>query len=108
MRKTIMAAMLSGAMLLGGCATVGQPVEIDKIIVQVQSITRQVCGFIPIAQTITAIVTAGQFTEAFSIANAICAAVTAPPREAMPGARSAPRRAPFVSGVPVKGRFVGR
>ncbi len=93
---------LSGFMLLGGCASLGTPEGRDAFIKQVQAIAAQACGFVPLAQTITAILTAGQFTEAFTIANAICSAVTAPPP---PGA-TRQARVPMVSGVPVRGHFV--
>ncbi len=104
MKKLMLAAMLSGTMLLGGCATLSTPGGRDDFIKQVQAITAQACGFIPIASTIVGIVAAGQFVVAFDVANAICAAIVAQPRTA--GARQA--RTPTVNGVPVRGSFVRR
>ena len=106
MKKFMLMTALCSTMLLGGCATMGDistPAGRDALIKQVQAITAQACGFIPIAATITAIVAAGQFVVAFDIANAICAAVAAQPRTS---ARST--RVPTVSGVPVRGSFVRR
>ncbi len=105
MKKFMLMTALCSTMLLGGCATMGDlstPAGRDALIKQVQAITAQACGFIPIAATITAIVAAGQFVVAFDIANAICAAVAQP----RTSARQA--RVPTVSGVPVRGSFVRR
>jgi hypothetical protein len=110
MRNTIAALVLAPSILLGGCGTTGGPGSFDSIgafIQAAQQAAVQACGFLPTAATITAIVTAGQFTTYFEIAAQICAVVTAPSPAADPQTRTAARRvAPKVSGVTVRGRFV--
>lgn len=106
MRKFLLASALASSMWLGGCATMGGPGGLGDFIKQVQQITVQACGFLPLASTVAGIISAGQFTEGFAIANAICAAVTAAPPPQL--ARGVKRRLPVVSGVVVRGRFVVR
>jgi len=108
MRKLIITSVLGRAMLLSGCATLQQPGGLEALVKQVQAQAAQLCSFIPLASTVTAIFTAGQFVGAFEIANAIVTAVTAPLPPTVPGTKAAPRRAPTVSGVQIKGTFVGR
>lgn len=99
MRKYLIALVLAGTVTMGGCATTstggGNGTELVR---QVQAIATTICGFVPTASTITAIFTAGQFTVAFSIAQAICDAM-------LPAVKSGKRRAgkPTVSGVVVRG-----
>lgn len=99
MRKTLIMLAAVGALSFGGCATMGGGSSNGSNLVrQVQAIATTICGFVPTASTITAIFTAGQFTVAFTIAQAICDAM-------MPSIQSGKKRAgkPTVSGVVVRG-----
>jgi hypothetical protein len=101
MKSFLTALVLAAALVVSSCASLREPGGLDALIKQVQSITQQACAFIPTAQTVANILAAGQLNGAFVIANAICAAVVAPPDATR-------RRAPMVSGVPVNGSFVRR
>lgn len=104
MTRLVAVAALCGSILLGGCATTGGPgggIDLAALAAQVQQITTQACRFLPTAQTVANIVSAGFAAQPFAIANAICAAVTAPPTVAR--GKVAP---PHVGGVVVRGRFV--
>lgn len=97
MRHYLIVLALAGA--LGGCATTGGGGgNGTELVRQVQAIATTICGFVPTASTITAIFTAGQYTVAFTIAQAICDAM-------LPTVQSGKRRAgkPTVSGVVVRG-----
>lgn len=104
MRKFLLMAPVVGALSLGGCGTTGNtPADIQQLILQVQAAAVQVCSFLPTAETITAIISAGNpvVGTATAVANAICAAVTA--KSARLG-----ETAPQVNGVPIHGTFVRR
>lgn len=104
MRKTILATLLSVPLLTGCATTGGVPGAGQEFVTQVTAITRAACAFLPTAETVLAILAAGQFTAPVAIANAICSAVTAPkPLTAARGVRAAP---PKVGNVTVKGQFV--
>lgn len=100
--KFLQAIALTGALLLGGCATTGSPSTAD-IIAQVRQAAVATCGFLPTIETVAAIIAAGNPTVviAGTVASAICSAVTA----STPLAR---RRGvlPTVNGVVIHGRFV--
>lgn len=102
--KKIMVAMLamSLALPLGSCATMGGG-GTGGIVTQIQQLAAQVCGFLPTATSVAAIIAAaaglpGAVTGIEGIANAICAQVTKP--------TTARRGAPTVNGVLVSGTFV--
>jgi hypothetical protein len=101
--KFLLVIPLVGALLLGGCTTTGTSTSTADIIAQVRQTTVAVCGFLPTIDTVAQILAAGNPSVmiAGTIANAICAAVTA----TTPPAR---RRGavPTVSGVVIHGRFV--
>ncbi len=108
LRKTILAAALSSAVALGGCADssifTGGPVtstQITTVIAQAQKIAQTTCSFLPTASTIANIFASGNpaLQTATEIANAICGALVA---------KSARRSAspPSVAGVEIHGRFV--
>jgi len=93
----------AAALLLASCTS---SVDVGTIISQAQAAAVAACGFLPAAETITAMVTAGNvqaangLTEGKTIADLICAAETA--KKAVPGAP----KSVSVDGVPVTGWFV--
>lgn len=107
MRKILITAALVAS--LGGCATapVTTPVSVTNVVSEVQAIAQEVCGFLPVAQTILGIFSSGAFTSAAAVASAICSAVNQTPAAGRLGGRlRAGVGTPTVSGVPVVGRFV--
>jgi hypothetical protein len=99
MRKFLATTLLAGSLTLGGCATTdtGWP-TID--VEQVRLVAVQICGFLPVADTVVEIIGLGNplLSSASAVAAAICDSVT------RPGA--ARGVIPHVNGVPVRGRFV--
>lgn len=102
MRKILLSGALAAGFILSGCATTGT--DQKAFIEQVRQAAVAVCGFLPTAQTVGSIILAGNpaFVTASAIANAICAAVTAPEVKAL-GPRRAP---PVVAGVVIHGEFI--
>lgn len=101
MRRTLMVGAL--ALLVAGCASTptGTPP-----ISEVQRQARQICGFVPAAQTIAAIFAAGGWIGgALGVAKEICDAVILNPMTEGPTGR---RTVPLVRGVEVRGQFVRR
>lgn len=102
MRLPIIA--LAGVLSLAACNTTGGGSVGDRtaaLIAQAQSIAQQVCGFLPVAESLAQIVAQGrpELATASQIGNAVCSAVT----------KKTARRgggAPTVAGVPVQGQFV--
>jgi hypothetical protein len=98
MRKLLATIVLVGG--LSGCATTSTIPRID--VEEVRLIAVQVCGFLPLVESVAEIIAAGNpaLATGSAVANAICAAVT----------RASAIRGviPVVNGVPVKGRFVAR
>jgi hypothetical protein len=81
--------------LISGCSTLREPGVVANLVDQVRQMTTQLCGFIPIAATVSGIFGTGM-TVPFEIAAAICNAVSTP--RGTVGAS--------VNGVAVKGYFV--
>jgi hypothetical protein len=112
--------MVSLCLLFGGCSTgpdgkiLPPPTEVvGNVVTQVQGVTRELCGFVPIAGTITSFFTSAG-ASVFDVANAICSALRSPANAL---ASAAPRKSQLVTlhirtpngGVAtVKGTFVGK
>lgn len=105
--RTVFVLPIVCALALAGCATTGSTPgapagSVTSIVTQVQRVTRQVCGFVPVAKTIVGIFSAGG-GSALGIAQEICNAVTNNPMTEGPrGGRTVPK----VRGVAVRGQFV--
>lgn len=106
LRRIMFAAATSSMLLLAGCAhnpdgSVNPGASIGNVIAETQSIATQICRFVPTAQTVANILSAGNpaLQTAGSIASAICNAVSA--TTARRGAV-----APNVAGVRIAGHFV--
>lgn len=113
MKKFLMTLLLASS--LGACATGpdGQPIlpspaVIDSTVSQVQAITRQACGFVPIAGTITSFFTTAGATV-FDVANAICSALASAPkaRRSRDGLVTVRLRTPNGGTATVQGHYVG-
>lgn len=106
MRKILISTL--AALSVSGCATTGglstDPTgQVATAIADVQAITTQICGFVPLAVTVADILAAGNpaLGTAGSIAQAICNAVTPAKLGARKGAAI-----PTVADVQIHGRFV--
>lgn len=102
MRAFLTSITLALALALGGCVTTGLgPGSITNFVQQAQQVATLTCGFLPTVETVAGLIAAGNpaITTATEIADAICSVAT---RKMV--TRSG--RAPTVSGVAVKGRFV--
>jgi hypothetical protein len=78
------------------------------LIARVQDATKQICGFVPVAATVAAILDkvgnfGGAATMVATAANGICAAVTAAAPQALYDDAGAK---PSFRGVPIEGKFV--
>jgi hypothetical protein len=96
--------LLLCTLLLGGCATPGtpgNPQTIADYVRLVQTYAVQGCSFLPTAQTIMNIYAQGQYTLAFTMAQAICSAVVQPTVTV-----TRAQGVPVVSGVIVRGQFI--
>lgn len=107
MRLMATLVFLGAAAMLGGCQTKpdGTKVIDPAIVDTAQNIAVTVCGFLPLANTIAAIVATGNplVLTGEAIGQAICAAEVKTASAARAGA-AAP--APVVAGVVVQGRFI--
>jgi hypothetical protein len=112
--RSIVLALVLGttSIVTTGCGTTPDVIQTDisKIIAQVQSITSQICKFVPTAGTIAAIVTANNpgVTTAVAIAEAICNSLAPAPAAAkfggvINGWMVAPRT---VNGVVIHGHYI--
>jgi hypothetical protein len=96
------AALLTGCVTTGSTPTPAQKQTAAGYVAQVQATARRICGFVPLARTVTGLFIAGT-GGVFDIAQAICSAVTNNPMTEGPrGGRTVPR----VNGVRIEGRFV--
>jgi hypothetical protein len=86
------------AISLAGCVTPGPS---PSPISEVQTLAQRICGFVPTAGVIDALLNAGGFATYVDLAKAICS-VVAPQRIEMRTGRSAPS----LRGVAITGRFV--
>jgi hypothetical protein len=102
MKKLLVIAALG---LLGACTSSS---NVNSIISQAQQVAVATCGFLPTAETIAAIVSAGDpsLKVPDAIAKAICLAVAALPKPAAQRARAMAAPPPMVGGVVVTGAFV--
>lgn len=104
--RLILMAML--AVALAGCETTtstGPKTQVVKNAVStVQSYTKQACGFVPVAQTVNALLVRNDVaSDVLGLARQICAAVQDNPMtEGVRGGRTVPR----LKGVPIRGKFV--
>lgn len=96
MRKLLLAAALSSAFVLGGCATTGTA----SLIEQVRQYASTACAFLPTVETVAQILAGGNPTlqTVTALGDAICAAITRP-AFVRPGVA----RVPTVDGVPIRG-----
>jgi hypothetical protein len=105
MKKYLMTTSFVVALTLAGCATPGSPPGVNvNFVEEVRKAAVAVCGFLPYADTVAAIIATGNpiVLTVSSLANAICAAVTAiPPAQVRRGASP-----PTVAGVIIHGKFV--
>lgn len=97
-----LAAALSLVLAAGTCQ------DRSTLIAKVQDASRQICGFVPLASTVAAILdrvasTGGAATMVATAANGICQAVTAREPHALYG--NADARPTFLD-VPIEGKFV--
>lgn len=112
MKKIVLVAALG--LGLAGCASNGTlqiptaltPAAITTDVAQVQSIAKNLCGWVEPVSVIAQIIAAfsgggGIVSNAHTIATQICATVTVAPQGARRGMRVA-----TVYGVPLRGRFV--
>ncbi len=109
MRKILTCSALALSIALGSCGTTGTSTTatINSIVTQVQAIAVQVCGFLPTASTVINIVSGSNAIAATaeSVAQSICAAVSAVPK--LGGRLRGTARAPImVNGVVIHGRWV--
>lgn len=104
-RKFLTACVVVSAIGLSGCAGGAKldAARVGELVAEVRDIARTTCGFLPIADTVAAILAVGNpaLSAAGPIAHAICNAVTAP-------AAARGERVPTVNGVRVKGKFVSK
>lgn len=120
-RSFLLSVCVAASFCLGGCATgpdgklVAPPTEVvGNVVTQVQGVTRELCGFVPIAGTITSFFTSAGATV-FDVANAICSALKSP-ASAMAAAGSSKKaglvtlriRTPNGGIATVKGKYVDR
>jgi hypothetical protein len=104
--KSLLIPVGAAALLFASCTST---VDVATIIAQAQAAAVAACGFLPAAETITTIVTAGNvpatngLTEGATIANLICAAETGKSvlDKVMPG-----KKAIEVGGIVINGWFV--
>jgi hypothetical protein len=109
-RNLFLVGAMSGAVALGGCASIGggtgtTAANITTVISQVQQASVAACAFLPTTATVAQIIgtAAGvgvETTLATTIAAQICAAVSPTAKARRGGA------APTVNGVTIHGRFV--
>ena len=98
MRNVIFAAALAAG--LASCGTItGKPD--DPRIIQVQEYAKKVCGWLPTAATIDALLNAGTFSGYIALGQAICDAV-------LRANTMRSGRTPVLNGVVLEGKFVGR
>lgn len=103
--KSLMVTFGAAALLLASCTS---SVDVATIISQAQAAAVAACGFLPAAETITALVTAGNvqaangLTEGKTIADLICSAETKKSviERAIPGSKV------DIGGVVINGWFV--
>jgi hypothetical protein len=113
MRHLVTALALASTLAFGGCASNPPPDPgtvpgaigtltgaVVTVVPQVQSYAQAACRFVPTAETVLAIFNSSpMLSTVASVADAICAAVTAKAAR-----RGGP--APAVNGVSIHGRFV--
>lgn len=107
-RKLSIAAALVGSITLGGCTTT-QFQDFQTItaefIRQARAVAIEICGFAPDPSFIEAVFGRGQYTTYYAIGKAACDHISASIVVTPQGRRSLGRVA-YVSGIPVRGRFV--
>lgn len=92
----------AGGVTIGG--TTVTPEKVNQVVTQVQTVSKQVCSYVPTAQSVARILSAlgvGYVSAAADVAGQICAAVTTAPLADGPGDHK-----PRVAGVIVRGKFV--
>jgi hypothetical protein len=93
----------AAALSLGACQTAGTggvAVGPADAVSQVQSLASKVCGFLPLAETVSALLGVPSLGGVEGVASSICSAVTR--RMVSRGGA----KTPIVAGVPVRGRFL--
>jgi hypothetical protein len=112
MKRAMIACAL--ALPLGGCfAAASPPVDPGTgnptgTINQVQTITQNFCRFVPAASIVLELIVQEdpQLRSAQQIAQAICAAVSGPPKAVVTKAGKTMVRPPMVRGIVITGRRV--
>lgn len=112
MRRLLIVPALLAGLVLAGCGTLGGgdiSGQISGTVAQVQSVTQQICGFVPTISTVGKIVSTftgggGVVDVVSQVANGICSAVAATPKSLSRG-RYRLARAPVYRGVRIQGSF---
>jgi hypothetical protein len=102
-RLSAAAALIALALAVSACE------DRPALIARVQDATKQICGFVPVAATVAAILDrvgsfGGSATMVATAANGICAAVTAAHAPRALYGDAGPK--PTFRGVPIEGKFV--
>lgn len=102
MMKFLTTAIVAGAVVLGGCATLkddtGAACAKDDYVCLVVAGTKLACDFVPTAATIANIVSSGASIPISTVVTGICTAVKSKSVR-VDGAR------PMFRGVPIEGHF---
>jgi hypothetical protein len=114
MRSLLKVGAVAIALGLAGCSLLPwHQGDVNAQVAEVQELTKKACSFLPTAQTVAAIITAGDPTVAgaSAIAKAICDAVTKSAEAPQAPLGAAPKKAeecPYgkVAGVCIEGKKV--
>lgn len=101
-KATCCATASAISLLVSACSATAPSGEQATISTQAISQSQVLCGFVPAAETVIALLATGrpELSAAAGIAQAICAAVAPTER------KTHTRATPMVAGVQIKGQFV--
>lgn len=83
-------------------------VDVSKLVLKIQAAVVRSCGYLPMAETIVALVLMGNpaVTVVSAVANKVCAAVKKPPSLLTSGLVGGEKPKPTVDGVEIEGEWI--